>query len=298
MCSNSNHHQPPRFIIIGYANHDVNRFSDGTEQFCVGGGGYFAALAASRVVPDAALVTRVGEDFNLAPLMDRVVSDAVSVIPGGKTALSLQNYHNPHDLTDRSIDLQPGVNPGITASDIPDTWISNASVILVSTMMPAQQREIVEALVAKKRAETRSLEGVSIRLPVIAVDSDLCWLKDEESAREVRAMMRHADIAFMNRTEGEILQDLIPQIPLVVLKRDSEGAELLVRGKRQVFVPAPEVSVVDVTGAGDVVAGTFLASLVSNHNPDASLIAAVQAASQSITKEGIEHMLNGGSASA
>jgi sugar/nucleoside kinase (ribokinase family) len=159
-------------------------------------------------------------------------------------------------------------------------------------MMPAQQRGVVEALVAKKRAETLSLEGAAIRLPIIAVDSDLCWLKDEESAREVRAMMRHADIAFMNRTEGEILQDLIPQIPLVVLKRDAEGAELLVWGKRQSFVPAPEVSVVDVTGAGDVVAGTFLASLVSHRGAEESLVAAVQAASQSITKEGIEHILN------
>lgn len=291
MNGNSNH-QSPRFVVIGYANHDVNRFSDGTEQFCVGGGGYFAALAASRVVPDAALVTRVGEDFNLVPLIGRVVCDAVSVVPSGKTALSLQIYHNPHDLTDRSIDLKPGVNPGITASDIPGSWVAHASVILVSTMMPAQQRGVVEALVAKKRAETLSLEGAAIRLPIIAVDSDLCWLKDEESAREVRAMMRHADIAFMNRTEGEILQDLIPQIPLVVLKRDAEGAELLVWGKRQSFVPAPEVSVVDVTGAGDVVAGTFLASLVSHRGAEESLVAAVQAASQSITKEGIEHILN------
>ena len=291
MNGNSNH-QSPRFVVIGYANHDVNRFSDGTEQFCVGGGGYFAALAASRVVPDAALVTRVGEDFNLVPLIGRVVCDAVSVVPSGKTALSLQIYHNPHDLTDRSIDLKPGVNPGITASDIPGSWVAHASVILVSTMMPAQQRGVVEALVAKKRAETLSLEGAAIRLPIIAVDSDLCWLKDEESAREVRAMLRHADIAFMNRTEGDILEDLIPQIPLVVLKRDAEGAELLVWGKRQSFVPAPEVSVVDVTGAGDVVAGTFLASLVSHRGAEESLVAAVQAASQSITKEGIEHILN------
>lgn len=291
MCANSNHHTFPRFIIIGYANHDVNRFSDGIEQFCVGGGGYFAALAASRVVPDAALVTRVGEDFNLAPLTGRVVSVAVSVIPGGKTALSLQIYHDPNNLTDRSIELQPGVNPGITASDIPEEWIAKASVILVSTMMPTQQRAIVEALVAKKRAETVSLEGVSIRLPIIAVDSDLCWLKEEESSGEVRAMMRHADIAFMNRTEGEILQDLIPQIPLVVLKRDAEGAELLVRGARQAAVSAPAVSVVDVTGAGDVVAGTFLAFLVSDKSAEESLVAAVSAASESITKEGIEHML-------
>jgi sugar/nucleoside kinase (ribokinase family) len=158
-------------------------------------------------------------------------------------------------------------------------------------MMPQQQRAVVEALVAKKRSETVTIGTVSFQLPIIAIDSDLCWLKEEASAREVRAMMRHADIAFMNRTEGEILRDITAEIPMVVLKRDAEGAELLVHGARHAFVPAPAVSVVDVTGAGDVVAGTFLASLVSGKGAEEALSAAVHAASQSITKEGIEHML-------
>jgi sugar/nucleoside kinase (ribokinase family) len=104
-------------------------------------------------------------------------------------------------------------------------------------------------------------------------------------------MMRHADIAFMNRTEGEMLRDITAEIPMFVLKRDAQGAELLARGARQAFVPAPAVSVVDVTGAGDVVAGTFLASLVSDKSAEELLAAAVRAASESITKEGIEHML-------
>ena len=291
MCANSNHHTFPRFIIIGYANHDVNRFADGSEQFCVGGGGYFAALAASRILPDVGLVTRVGEDFNLTPLAGRVVCDAVSVVPGGKTALSLQTYHNPNDLTDRSIALEPGVNLGISASDVPEAWIARARMILVSTMTPAQQRRVVEALVAKKRSEAITIGGVSPQLPIIAIDSDLCWLNEEESAREVRAMLRYADIAFMNRAEGEILKDLIPHIPIVILKRDAEGAELLARGVRQALVSAPQVKVVDVTGAGDVVAGTFLASLATNRSVEDALVAAVNAASESIAKEGIEHML-------
>jgi sugar/nucleoside kinase (ribokinase family) len=183
MCANSNHHASPRLVVIGYANHDVNRFAEGSEQLCVGGGGYFAALAASRVLPDVGLATRVGEDFNLMPLAGRVVSDAVLVVPGDKTALSVQTYHNRDDRTDRSIELQPGVNPGICAGDIPESWISRARVILVSTMMPRQQRAVVEALVAKKRSETVTIGAVSFQLPIIAIDSDLCWLKEEASAR-------------------------------------------------------------------------------------------------------------------
>lgn len=78
--------------------------------------------------------------------------------------------------------------------------------------------------------------------------------------------------------------------PKALIKKHIRFASFLYRelGRR----PAPEVSVVDVTGAGDVVAGTFLASIVSDRSAEESLVAAVQAASQSITKEGIEHILH------
>lgn len=58
------------------------------------------------------------------------------------------------------------------------------------------------------------------------------------------------------------------------------------------IVPAPSLQVVDVTGSGEIVARIFLAFIALNHSAERSLVAAIAVASQSITKEGIEHMLN------
>lgn len=281
----------PRFVIIGYVNHDINRYPDGSVKSSVGGGAYFAALAASRVLPDVGLVTRVGHDFDLGCINRYLNCQAVRQLAEGKTASSIQTYNDPNDLSDRSIQLEPGVNPQIGVSDIPDAWMESVHVVLVSTMIPQQQVAIVSELVRSRRDRGFQMEGMAFKAPLIAVDSDLCWLQSEESAHAVRRLMSMADIAFMNRAEGKILEDLIPQIPLVVLKRDADGAEIYQRGVSRVHIPAPQVEVVDVTGAGDVFAGTFLAHVACGTVISHALEAAVRIASRSVTKEGVAHLL-------
>jgi sugar/nucleoside kinase (ribokinase family) len=104
-------------------------------------------------------------------------------------------------------------------------------------------------------------------------------------------MMAKADLVFMNRAEGEILKDLIPEIPFVVVKKDAEGAELYQRGGLVRRVSAPRVTVVDVTGAGDVFAGTLLGRIASGQTIVAALQDAVETASLSVTQEGVAHLL-------
>lgn len=295
MRNNTNLDCSPRLIVIGYAQHDINVYPNGTESFCVGGGGYFASIAASRVFSNVALVTRVGGDFDIGLLSSYVLCDAVSVIPAEKTATSVQTYYDLSDLTKRSISLEPGVNPGISAQDIPEPWIQSASVIMISTMFPQQQRAIVDEVIKRKRSTEIRIANTAVSLPIIAVDSDQCWLSEEQSACLVRETMQKADIVFMNRTEGELLQDIVPNVPLLVLKRDREGAELLERGICKLSVPTPTTTVVDVTGAGDILAGTFLAALLTDNNAEQALRMAVEAASLSISQHGIHHMLVDGS---
>jgi len=164
---------------------------------------------------------------------------------------------------------------------------------LVSTMVPKQHRDMVEGIVRRKSGETLGLSGLSLSAPLVAVDSDLCWLQDPSSRAEVLSLMEMADIAFMNRAEGEILGDLVSRIPIVIIKKDAEGADVFVSGDRVFSVPAPRVDVVDVTGAGDVFAGTFLARVALGGTLQEAARAAVAAASLSVTKEGIDHLFLG-----
>ncbi|MNC97821.1 ribokinase [compost metagenome] len=53
------------------------------------------------------------------------------------------------------------------------------------------------------------------------------------------------------------------------------------------------VPVVDVTGAGDIFAGTFLASLTKSSSLQESLEKGVQTATNSVTQEGVMHLFSG-----
>ena len=290
MANFSNHRLHPRLLVLGYVNRDVNCYPNGLQRKTVGGGAYFAAVGSSAVSQEVGLVTRVGGDFDLSELSRYVRCDGVAVIKDGQTAHSIQTYHDQSDLTNRSITLIEGVNSGIVADDIPSEWLANASLVLVSTMVPSQQQEIVRTLVSKKRGQSSRVGGIALQHPIVAVDSDQCWLREDTSRKTVCETMKLADIAFMNRVEWETFREIAREIPIVVLKRDSEGASVLIRGEVAAEFPAPHVEVVDVTGAGDVLAGTFLAHLSQGRDLPGALSQAIFAASQSITKEGVVHL--------
>ena len=64
------------------------------------------------------------------------------------------------------------------------------------------------------------------------------------------------DVIFANEAEWEIVGAAYGLAPTAVVKRGARG--LLVLGEERVELPAPEVEVVDATGAGDALAAGFL----------------------------------------
>jgi len=283
----------PRFVVVGYINHDVNRYADGRELLEVGGGGFFASLAAGAVIPNVGFVTRVGNDFDTTHIRGRINADALTIDPHGFTGKSVQTYHDLTDFTKRSIELLPGVSAALGFQDVPANWISHSQGFLVSTMVPKQQRGFIESLVQAKgpTSDLPAVRSLTLRQPFVAIDSDTCWLQDATSTETVRGSMRMADIVFMNRVEADLLWPALSEVPVRVVKKDEEGAEVYFGDKKMCQVPAPHVTVVNVTGAGDVFAGTFLASIVAGLELDVALERAVNVASQSITQNGIRHIL-------
>lgn len=283
----------PSFVVIGYCNHDIDRYPDGRIQKNVGGGGFFASQAATLVNKHVGFVSKVGQDFDLTPLQKRNLTKAVKVITGGSTALSDHTYHDFKNLSDRSISLHPGVNPSLQPDDIPLNYLSDASGFLISTMIPEQQREFVKYLSterAKFQGRQFTVDQVTLQKPYIAFDTDLCWLKDQKHRDVIFSSISLVDILFCNRAEGEIFHQFFAKIPLVILKKDQDGAEAYHFGKLIASCQAPRVEVVNVTGAGDVFAGVFLGMLTNKESLEKSLIFAAKMASRSISQEGIEHI--------
>ncbi len=107
---------------------------------------------------------------------------------------------------------------------------------------------------------------------------------------EVAACARAADVVFVSLEEaevvfgavgpGEIAKALVSGPAEVVITLGAGGAVAFVNGL-EVRVPAPTVETVDATGAGDALAGVYLAERVVGSSPERALTRAVAAATLS-----------------
>lgn len=267
----------PRLFIIGYTNIDVNITPIGTTVL-PGGAAYFAAIAASRIISPIGLVTRIGYDFDPSFLFKRVLSDGIHLIPDTKTARSIQTYHSLNDLTDRDISLEWGVAPGVCVDDIPKAWLPDAEYAHIATMPPIQQRSFISYL-RKKAQHVR-----------ISIDTDIFLIKKPNYKKVIEQNFRDVDMVFVNQIEYVALQSVVSTLPHVVLKKDKEGANFLEHGEIIAISISPHVRAVDVTGAGDIFAGTFLAMRVKDASIKDALHEATYIASESVIKNGVAHL--------
>jgi sugar/nucleoside kinase (ribokinase family) len=97
-----------------------------------------------------------------------------------------------------------------------------------------------------------------------------------------------ADFLFMNQVEyaGLYGTDAYPKAP-VVLKRGADGAELIRDGMEH-HVPAAPVREIDPIGAGEVLAGVFLALHAQGLSEEGALRHAVAVATSSVTEFGVD----------
>ena len=93
----------------------------------------------------------------------------------------------------------------------------------------------------------------------------------------------HADIVFLSDEEAEIVG--VPEAPEVVLTSGATGAMVRVAGRETVVAP-PTVGTVDAAGAGDALAGAYVASRLAGLDPEAALRRGVVAASLSCRSRG------------
>ena len=112
-----------------------------------------------------------------------------------------------------------------------------------------------------------------------------------QSPELTRQMFRRASLIFANEVEYEIVRQLgdIAFDAPIVLKKGKDGAAYI-HGKEVIIIPAPAVVPVDTTGAGDVLAGAFLAQRARGFSVETALELAVRTASLSVTEFGVEHI--------
>ncbi|MGH3281485.1 MAG: carbohydrate kinase family protein [Trebonia sp.] len=237
----------------------------------VGGSGYAVAAAAAALLDgQVGLAAQVGPDLDLAILRDTGLNlDGVTVLPGRSARFVI------HQFTDgtRLFKSDLGVAGEPRLDLFPESYL-HARYVHLGTMPPGQQLAWLKFL--RDKGITANV-SVDMFEHFVATDNVTC-----------RAVCDLADLLFMNEVEyaGLCGTDSHPKPP-VVLKHGAEGAEFISDGMRHP-VPASPVPEVDPIGAGEVLAGVFLALHALGLSEEPALRHAVAVATSSVTEFGVD----------
>jgi ribokinase len=254
----------PRVIVIGNLTIDDVVHPDGTTSMAsLGGNTVYASVGAAIWGVSVGIVARFGEDFPptaLGRLHDAGVrTEGLRSIPGPtvnnwviyeKDGRRTWVYRTPPL---RNLEVAP--HP----EDIPLSWLEDQHlrVVHVAAMPLLNATRIIGSL------RSRDLRAI------VTLDTHEDWSSDRES---LLSLARQVDVFLPSREELEIMlgyddperacNELIKEgVPAVVVKCGSRGTVVGTSDGLRVKIPAPDVAVVDPTGAGDSFCGGLLAGL-------------------------------------
>jgi sugar/nucleoside kinase (ribokinase family) len=260
---------PINLVLIGHVGSATDRTPNGTTTY-TGGAGFAAAFAASALLDrGVGLVTQVGDDFDLARLrLLPIDMQGVSVRPGVSATFFIDQFRDG-SLSFRS-DLGVAAEPGFDS--FPASYFLARHVHL-GTAPPAQQLAWLDFL---RDRDCRAQVSVDMFEPFVAAEPGTC-----------RQVCDRADLIFLNEAEYRGLYHgrSHPSAP-TLLKHGPAGAEFLADGVRHQVAAAP-ADEVDPIGAGEILAGAFLALRARGLAEDRALRYAVAAATRSVTEFGV-----------
>lgn len=287
----------PSVIVVGSANLDVvvpvahhpvtgETVMGGDHVLVPGGKGANQAVAAARQGAEVAFVGRVGDDD-----AGRTLRASMNGAGVGTTHLSV-DAQAPSGIAligvdadgDNTIIVSPGANARVRLSDIAGASddLANASVVLLQLEVP------IDVVTAAANTAT----GTVILNPAPAPSTN---------AALPRSLLNRVDVLVPNAIElaqltgSELIEDVEELaavarglgVETVVVTRGGAGA-LIVTANNVLVVPAPDITPVDTTGAGDSFCGALAAALASGAAINEAVQQAVHAGAIAATRSGAQ----------
>ncbi|RYV52128.1 ribokinase [Pengzhenrongella frigida] len=219
-----------------------------------GGKGANQAVAAARAGADTSFLGCVGDDddgvrLRVALTTSGVRTDLLATVgaPTGTALISVD------DRGENAIVVVPGANAVVRAPN-PDqrARIAAADVLLAQLEIPQA------AVIAAARARTPGTAFILNAAPSAPLPDELWSLID------ILVVNQHEALDLCGTVAGHLERattSLLERVPVVILTLGSAGAVLARRGAAPVTVPAPTVTAVDTTAAGDTFCGVVAAAL-------------------------------------
>ncbi|MGV9941813.1 ribokinase [Streptomyces sp. NPDC003401] len=243
-----------------------------------GGKGANQAVAAAHAGGIVSIIGAVGNDAFGARLRSALESSGVNTD-------HLRTVESPSGTAHIVVDDEGGnaivVVPG--ANGTVDHLVPGDEVLIASADTLLLQLEIpLAAVVAGARAaRAHGVRTVLTPAPVQPLPPELLATTDLLVPNE------HEAAALTGRTDPrEAALALLDTVPQVVVTLGAAGSLYAARGAEPVTVPAPRVSAVDTTGAGDTFVGALVVALGEDRPVREALAWAAAAAALSVQRPG------------
>lgn len=281
--------------VVVRINTEVNYGSDTPAKISTHGGGAAANVASWLAFSnhEVQLVSRVGDDpagtAVMAELDKLGVQHGNIVIQGAQTGVVAVLVDKTGE---RTMFPESGANSGLNLSDLPA--LENVSAVYLSgysLLNPASTTGVV----AMVNAIT------SAKIPII-FDPASVGTMNHVGLASVKNILPRMDIVILNEEEAFYLtgrsdiqlalKELNELVPIVVIKRGSQGAIAIKRDLDSLEVLAKSANVIDTTGAGDAFAAGFIGSWIEKSDLLAAMGSAIDLATQCVAIIGARPPVN------
>ncbi|WP_329299127.1 ribokinase [Streptomyces sp. NBC_00659] len=243
-----------------------------------GGKGANQAVAAAHAGADVSLVGAVGADSFGSQLRSTLEHFGVNTDhlrttegPSGTAHIVVD------DEGGNAIVVIPGANGTVTSLAPGDEGlIASADALLLQLEIP------LEAVLAGAEAARRhGVRTILTPAPAQFLSPQLL------STIDLLVPNQHEAAALTGFTDpGGAAAALLEQVPEVVVTLGAEGSLYATRGAAPITVPAPKVTAVDSTAAGDTFVGTLAVALAEGREMSEAMVWASAAASVSVQRHG------------
>ncbi|AEW95194.1 MULTISPECIES: carbohydrate kinase family protein [Streptomycetaceae] len=234
-----------RLDVIGNVSRDVTRYPDHRGSTRLGGAALFVALAAARAGRPAAPVCVLGEDLAhvpRAPALDGIDWSARVDADGPSTRFDLR-----YDLQGELVDVRTdyGVAERLTEHALAHMDRHPGSQYHVCCRRPLDTAAVLDRLV-----HHGATFSVDFFLP-----------SAHDMIQTATPWLNRANTVFVNAAEYRLLQAITDTaaLPEVVVTDGPRPARVWAFGQQAASVLPPSRPPREVSGAGDTLAGTFLA---------------------------------------
>jgi ribokinase len=255
-----------------------------------GGKGANQAAAAALLGASVTILGRVGDDEFGEPLVqalrEKGIDTSLVERASGKSTGAAFITVTPDG--ENAITVAPGANRSLTPEDVDAAAdaIGDARVFVAQMEIPVQS--VLRAVDISAEKDTRALVNLAPTFEVpreLLEKLDPLVVNEHEAAFLLGREVEGVDGALSAAPE---LLSLGPRSAVITIGED--GA-VLADGESVDHLPAPEVEVVDTTGAGDAFVGALATQLARGASLREAVYYAVRAGAAAVTKEGAQGAL-------